>query len=145
MRMLFSLEGHQKLILRTVDTDVVVLAIANMQKLNVSELWIAFGVGKNFRYIRAHSIAMAMGPEKASALPFFHAVTGCDTVSAFAGRGKKKTAWEVWSVFPEITCLFAALSRYPVIIEDAAYEKIERFVVLLYSRTLEATLINKSR
>ena len=115
-----------------------------MQKLNVSELWIAFGVGKNFRYIRTHSIAMAMGPEKASALPFFHAVTGCDTVPAFAGRGKINCLGGL-ECFPEIISLFAALTRYPVIIEGAAYEKIERFVVLLYSRTLEATLVNKSR
>ena len=39
-----SSEGHQKLLVRTVDTDVVVLAVANMQRLNVLELWIVFGV-----------------------------------------------------------------------------------------------------
>jgi len=32
----------------------------------------------------------------------FHALTGCDTVSAFAGRGKR-TAWTVWESFPELT------------------------------------------
>ena len=30
----------------------------------------------------------------AHGLPFFHALTGCDTVSAFHGKGKR-TAWEI--------------------------------------------------
>ena len=77
-------------VLRTKDTDVVVLAVACAQYINVSEMWIAFGVGKNYRNIPVHIIASRVGPEKASALPFFHAFTGCDTTSAFAGRGKKQ-------------------------------------------------------
>ena len=41
-------------------------------------LWIAFGTGKNFRYIPVHDIAKAIGPRKSQALPMFHAHTGCD-------------------------------------------------------------------
>ena len=33
-------------------------------------------------------------------LPFWFAVSSCDTVSAFAGKGKE-TAWQTWSCFPE--------------------------------------------
>ena len=32
-------------------------------------------------------------------IPMFHAFSGCDTVSAFCGRGKK-TAWITWEEFP---------------------------------------------
>uniref|UniRef100_H3APT9 Uncharacterized protein n=1 Tax=Latimeria chalumnae TaxID=7897 RepID=H3APT9_LATCH len=85
-------QGHSKLLLTTVDTDVVVLAMAQAHHLQVSELWLAFGVGKHYRFIPAHSISSSMGPEKATALPFFHALTGCDITLAFAGRGGKK-AW----------------------------------------------------
>ena len=35
-------------------------------------------------------IATSLGPEKAQALPFFHAITGCYITSAFAGIGKKQ-------------------------------------------------------
>ena len=38
--------GHQKVSIRTVDTDVIVLAVAQIQHLQISELWIEFGVGK---------------------------------------------------------------------------------------------------
>ena len=42
------LGGFRKITLRTVDTDVVVLAIANVSELNLEELWVAFGTGNNF-------------------------------------------------------------------------------------------------
>ncbi len=35
--------GNTKVSIRTVDTDVVVLAVASAQRLNIPELWIAFG------------------------------------------------------------------------------------------------------
>ena len=85
-------EGYMKMLLRTVDTDVVVLAVAATAKLSTIsdlELWVAFGTGKHFRYIPIHEIVACLGPERSEALPLFHAYTGCDTVSAFAGRGKK--------------------------------------------------------
>ena len=44
-------QGIDNIILRTVDTDIVVLAIANFSRLQISRLWIAFGVGKQYRYI----------------------------------------------------------------------------------------------
>ena len=64
----------------------MILAVANFQILNIEELWVAFGVGKHFRYIRVHQIVNTLGVEKSEALPFLHALKGCDTASAFAGR-----------------------------------------------------------
>ena len=57
---------------------------------------------RGYRVISAHGI---LGAKKCLALPMFHAFTGCDTVSSFSGRGKK-TAWETWNVFPEVTDAF---------------------------------------
>ena len=51
-------EGHSKPVIRTVDTAVVVLAVAYVHTMqNVEELGLAFGVGKNFRFIPSHTIA----------------------------------------------------------------------------------------
>ena len=74
--------------IRTNDTDVVVLAVSKMQDIVVDGLWIAFGTGKHFRYLTIHDIAAQLGPERAKALPMLHALTGCDTVSLFSGKGK---------------------------------------------------------
>ncbi|KAK3857508.1 hypothetical protein Pcinc_036237, partial [Petrolisthes cinctipes] len=71
-------------------TDVVVLAVMVAQALPcMDELWMDFGTGKNYCYIPAHEIAASLSPQKARALPVFHAMTRCDMVLAFMGYGKK--------------------------------------------------------
>ena len=92
-------EAHQKVMARTLDTDVVVIVVSKLQTMLVNEVWIAFGAGKQFRYIAAHDISQQLGPCNSRALPVFHAFTGCDMVSFFADTDKK-TAWDTWSVFP---------------------------------------------
>ena len=51
--------------------------------------------------ISTHSIAQNLGIAKSSSLLLFHALTGCDQVSSFAGRGKKK-AWNTWKQYGEL-------------------------------------------
>ena len=81
--------GYKDAIIRTVDTNVVVLAVAYFQDLkNIGNLWIAFGTGQDFRYIPVHEVARSIGPDMANSLPFFHALSGCDTTSQFANHGK---------------------------------------------------------
>ena len=82
--------GYSKIKIRTVDTDVLVIAIATMNELpEDTEVWIAFGTGKDYRYIPVHSIFKTLGPLKSLSLPVFHAFTKCDTVSHFFQIGKK--------------------------------------------------------
>ena len=90
----------------TVDND----AVASFSKIAPGELWVTFGVGTNFRYIAAvHEMVVTMTPTKCLTLPvgLLHAFTGFDSVSSFAGRGKK-TAWETWKSFPEVNDAFKA-------------------------------------
>ena len=65
----------------------------------------------------AHVVTSSLGPSKASALPMLHALTGSDTVSFFRNRGKK-SAWDVWNVFPELTPVLFALKASPEIIME---------------------------
>lgn len=137
--------GHHQIQVRTVDTDVVVLAVMVVQKLPAGdELWVAFGTGKNYRYIAAHEIASSLGPEKTCALPMFHAITGCDTVSAFVGHGKK-SAWATWNTLPELTDALLSLANAPTSIQEDTMHVIERFVILLYDRTSKCKDVNKAR
>lgn len=139
-----SLSGYRRIMIRTNDTDVVVIAVANFQDIPVDEFWIAYGTGKHFRYLAIHTIARRLGVQKAKALPFFHALTGCDTVSFLAGKGKK-TAWDVWNVFPEVTDIFVELSSVPQEVSDDNLLLIERFFVLLYDRTSTVMKVNSMR
>lgn len=140
-------EGYKKILLRTVDTDVVVLAVAAAAKLSTIsdlELWVAFGTGKHFRYIPVHEIAACIGPQRSEALPLFHAYTGCDTVSSFAGRGKK-TAWDVWKSYGDVTATFLGLSTGAEQVSDKDVAVLEHFTILLYDRTSSLTDIDEAR
>ena len=82
-------QGMARVVIRTVDTDVVVLSIALNRQLKLDELLIGFGTGKSLRYIPEHDIAKQMGSSKAKALPVFHAITGCDQTSVLQTRVKR--------------------------------------------------------
>ena len=81
---------------------------------------------------------------KAKALPMFHALTGCDTVSSFVGHSKK-TAWSTCNALPDLTDVLLTLSRAPSFIEEDVIHIIERFVILMYDRTGTCHDINKTR
>ena len=70
-----------------------------------------------------------------------HALSGCDTVSFFNGI-EKKTAWDIWRSLPNLKTLFCRLSQTPEKITEADMEELERFVVLLLSRTSNRRLEN---
>ena len=84
-------QGLHRIMIRTVDTDVVVLAVSVIPQLDVTELWVAFGTGRHFRYIPTHLIALSLGPMKSKVLPLFHAYTGWTLCHSLAteGRGRR--------------------------------------------------------
>ena len=104
----------------------------------------SFGTEKNHRYIPAHEIAASMSPRRSQSLPFFHAFTGCDTVSGFNLRSKK-SAWDTWKAYDEATSTFLALSKAPTEVSDDDLAVLERFTILLYDRTSAESDINKDR
>jgi len=55
--------------IRSVDSNVLVLALAAVQQIHIDELWVTFAMGKSL----VHEIAFYLGPEKFNALPFLHA------------------------------------------------------------------------
>ena len=111
-------------------------------QLDVEQLWIAFGKGKDFRWIPIHDIAKTLGP-KARALPFFHAFTGCDTVSAFVGKGK--SCWQAWNVFLDATEVFHRFSAPIDKIGSDCVSIIEAFVVIMYDRSSSTNDVNEAR
>ena len=61
------------------------------------------------------------------AFPFFHAYSGCDTCSAFNGKGKK-TAMMAWRAVPEVTPVFLKLSHKPSEITEDDITLLEKFI-----------------
>ena len=120
-RILFHLQdalatGSTTCLVPTVDTDVVVIIIGKFHTLltkhPAADIWIAFRTGKNFTYMHIIAIYHALGKDKYMSLPIFHCFTGCDTTSAFFGKDKKST-WETWNSYPEVTAAFIYMSTHP--------------------------------
>ena len=67
--------GHTKIAIRTVDTDVLVLAISAFSHLEdmVEELWVDFGTGKNRSFFPVHQIYND-GKSKVKGLPSMHSL-----------------------------------------------------------------------
>ena len=136
--------GFNKVMIHATDTDVVVIAVAISSIFQNCEIWVAFGHGNKLRYIPCHLIASELGKDASCGLLFFHAVSGCDTVSAFRGVGKK-TAWAIWRSMPHLDQVFARLSRTPNQISSEDLDQLQRFVVLLYKRTSHLSKVNDAR
>ena len=144
-------QGLQTIEIRTVDTDVIVILAGVFYELRKiqpqTDIRIAFGVGKNYRFISINAICSTLGEMRSQALPVFHALTGCDTTSALKGKGKK-SAWQAWQACDEVTETFVHLSANPFMnldTDSSYFTSIERFIVVLYDRTSPLTLVNDAR
>ena len=91
-----------------------------------------------------HGLCHYMGQEKAKGMLFFHAFTGCDTVSAFRNKGKK-TAWQTWDICPKASPVFSKLSQYPLTVEEGDLQILEKFVILMYDRSSTAATVDEAR
>lgn len=68
------------------------------------------------------------------ALPFFHAITGCDTVSAFFGIGKLG-AFKCWNAIGDILTkafLQIPLENIQKLEESEHYNTIVKFITMCY-------------
>ena len=142
-----TLEGSKSIFIKANDTDVVVIAVATLpylQEIGLEIMWIAFGQGASARWIPAHDVLTAIGPEKVSGILFFHAFTGCDVASGFRGKGKK-SAWLTWNVRDEASETFSKLSHCPSEVSDDDLQTLENFVVLMYDRSSAATGVDETR
>ena len=116
-------KGHRRFSIRTVDTDLLELAVALFDKIKPDERWVILGTGSHFRNIAIHELMAKMDSRYCNSLPIFHAFTGCDTVS-FSGRGKK-TVWATWRAFLEVTDAFIELEREPSAVSEESMSLLE--------------------
>lgn len=85
-------QGFQKILLKTVDTDVFYCSLSSGssgQDRNPGIMGRLWNWSTLSLRIAAHEIASVIGPDKSKALPVCHAYTGCDTVSSFNTKGKE--------------------------------------------------------
>ena len=94
-----AMNGSKSVIVKAIDTDVVVIAGAtftHITELGLEKMWNCTHV----RMIPVHEIIS----EKTSGRRLFHAFTGWDVVPAFRDKAKK-SAWQAWTMNKAFTRL----------------------------------------
>ena len=109
-------------VISTNDTDIVMLLIANFPYM--------YDINRDSKrtYI-INELAVQIGFEKCKGFSFFHAFTGCDTVSSFF-KHSKTTLLNCWltSENQEFTKTFQELSDTPVEVNENHLNLLEEFV-----------------
>ena len=140
------LKGHQVVLVDTVDTNVVVIAIFCFNELLqfvLEKLWIDFGVGINKRWIPIHDLTSVLGIKSAGLL-LWYAFTVCDAVSAFGGKGKL-SAWTTCREFDDITQVVKKYSHQPKHSSQRQRHLNSGKIHLLCSRALTFQNVNECR
>ena len=81
--------------------------------------------------VKLQPIVRALGPEKAAALPAFHAFSGADNTGCFAGKGKSSCWRAFMEADREIINDLSGLGGASAIPSDDIMASIEKFVSAL--------------
>ena len=143
-------QGAKTIYVRIVGIEVVIILAGAFFDLIVTQpltsIWVAFGMGKHYRFYHINAICARLGEPQSRALPVFHAYSGCDTTSAFKGKSKK-SAWQAWQAYKDVTDTFVHLASHPFQIlndDSEQFHEIQRLTVVLYDKTSTSSSVNES-
>lgn len=128
----------------TGDTDVLILLISIvplLQELSSCKLFCKFGLGENLKWFDLNNICEILGNDVCKSLPFFHAFTGCDTVSSFFNHSKIKffDAWMKYDDKLTLTQIFEVLGNEPMEVHDDQIRVLEKYILSIYFPKIEIT------
>ena len=113
------------------DTDVAVIAIHYFHQSKAQEVFIKIGVGEKTRFLPIHDVSRTLGSDLCAMVPGLHALSGCDSVSAFFKKGKK-LPWKIVKEEPEKYENLSQLGENSSI-SDAIVSDVEKLVCVMYS------------
>ncbi|CAF4952709.1 unnamed protein product [Pieris macdunnoughi] len=127
-----ALDFDAHVTIRCSDTDIFVIMLGNMNAIaNDMKITMHIGSGNSQRFVNITKLYEKLGTDLCSALPGFHALTGCDFNPAFYRKGKKKPL----QLLRESQAYMQALgdiANIPSRELDEVFITIEEFVCRLY-------------
>ena len=122
------------------DADVTFLCLTNYHKFPLFQKCCS---ETRMKYVDIASIGNILERNVCEALPGMHAITGCDTVSSFAGKGKLSAFQLVKKnvSFPELFAKFGLSWEF----SDADLTKLQIFTCSLYSTKKSESDVNTLR
>ena len=132
--------GFDRILVYCRDNDVLVLLIHIYEVISAQEWMCAGTKKKKKKFTPVHSIYQTLAQDVRRNLPTFYSLTGCDSISQFAGYGKNST----WKIFLQSPSLLARLGHDNHLSEDRI-SYVEEFVVKLYMPASDLTSIDAVR
>ena len=111
------------------DTEVFTLAVAKANIIGVP-IYQKRGTQNRARFLNITDISSILGSDVSACLPGLHAFTGCDTVSAFAGKGKV-TALKLVRKNPTSQRAFTRIGT-EIEVSTELLDQLEEFTCALY-------------
>ena len=133
--------AHQQILIKSLDTDVEVLACYFREYIS-ADIFLLCGTRSRARVITVTQVREQLGVEVYRALPGLHVLTRCDTVSSFAGKGKKAALDIVKADEDSRASIHRIGERGPPMREDP--RKMEKFVCSLYN-DFNCCIVNDTR
>ena len=134
-------QEHETVIIKSPDTDVAVIALSLQRDLPCS-LFFFTGVGNRTRIIDLVKVSTALGNGVCLALIGIHTFSGCDSTSAFHGKGKRKTfsvACEKEEYLSAFTHLGSSFE-----LDQSTFDVLSKYVCHLYGQS-SAENVNDAR
>ena len=110
-------QGWKTIQVDTVDTDVVTILVGTYHDLALTQLsgdiWVAFGIGKHYRFYSINAICASLGEPRSRELPVFHAFSGCTSRAKarnLCGRldwpmGRSQKHLSIWHATRSSSCM----------------------------------------
>lgn len=121
--------GCPTIVISSDDTDVFILCLAFKNSIP-STIYMKCGTKARTRYVDIAQVVQCHGPELCRCLPGLHAFTGCDSVSAFCGKGKL-AALKLAKQHSEFRELFQALGTEWDVTEEQ-FSRLQKFTCSMY-------------
>ena len=132
---------HPNIVIHSPDTDVAVIAISLSHSVS-AHLYFVTGVKNKARIIDLTAITFSLGMRVSNAMIGLHTFTGCDSTSAFYGRGKRK-ALSIMRASEDFTNAFIELGD-EFSPSDSLIDQLQVFVCCLYGQT-KSVEVNDAR
>ena len=135
--------GARSVCIQSPDTDVLVIALWCVPDL-CSDISMLVGTGSKRQIINLRSIYESLQPEQVSALPGFHAFSGCDQTGTFC----RKPKLSCWNAFQKADAeVQRALGKLGTIeqIQESDYAALEQFTCQIYAPGTRLTRIKDLR
>ena len=133
---LTSVNTTDEVIIRTNDTDVLIIALGCFSDFAPGlTLWLEIGLYKDnsLRYISINNLFSKLGPTLCKALPGYHAFSGCDYSASFSRKGKIRP-YKILEKNDDVQRAFGSLGVCEVISPDVL-QILEKIVCQMYGFT----------